>query len=1149
MAAERADAVGRAEELDEVILAYVEAVESGQSPDRAAWLGRYPHLAAELSDFFADQDQFSSLVAPICVNTPPPSRSRSLGELALELPAPLPAGCMVGDYELLDQIAVGGMGVVYKARHRTLGRVVALKMIRAGELALEEDVARFRFEAEAAARLDHPNIVPIFDVGAHQGQPYFSMKLIDGCSLAQRLTQSPPVAMAGLAELMAKVARAVHYAHERGILHRDLKPANILLDERGNPHVTDFGLATRLPAASTGVSTPSPARRLTQKGIAVGTPGYMAPEQASGPKKGVTVAADVYSLGAILYELLTGRPPFKAETPLETLVQVLEKEPERPRSLVPSLPRDLETICLKCLEKDPARRYATADALADDLQRFLDGEPIQTRPAGPVGRFWRWCRRSPVVATLSAVLALALVVGLAAVTFQWRRAEDNFREAEKQRRLTEDERERAEKALVQADAAHQRAEESFQQAHQIVEGICMRLGEERLSAFQGLQPLRKEMLEIGVKYYTEFLAKRGNDPALKAELAKAHYRAAFLISLVGSKREALASYDQALAAYKELLAADPENVEYRERLAMTYIDRGNSLGATNDHQAALASYELARDILEGLDRASPGQPNILDRLGRVYNNLGSVHRRLNQLNEAQNAYNKALAVQERRRREDPQNPIPRRELAVVYFNVADLYAARGDKDEVMRWHQKARDLQEQLHKEHGKDREVQHDLARTYWQIGDRLVRDDQLEAGLKFLEDGHKLIDDLATANPSVTEYRWDLALSHRAIGRAHKAVGATEEARGQARKAAGAAEEAAGHFKKAAEERKKAADSYAIAIDRLSEAQRQDPSAVLYTRDLAATLSDQGLLLSADAGKAEEALLAYAKAADLYRELAKPGSDAEALAHLAATRGNMGHLLRERGRMLRNPHRYEDALAAFTEARDVWEKLVGLRREEPRHRNELATAWFNVARMHAYLKQRDKEVQGYEKSREIGEQLVKDFPESAPFHADLGTTLINLGNAYSLAGHTDDALPMLRRAVEQKRLAFEASRQTAEYRRGLNIAYGALAEVERIQGTPAASAAALLERRKLWPNDPQELYIIAREQADTAARVGHDKKALTPAEQSERSVYLDQAMETLGLAVKAGFADADRLAREPDLAPLRSREDFEKLLPGLKK
>jgi len=1114
MAADRTDAVTPAEDLDEVILAYLEAIEAGQAPDRAAWLGQYPHLADELSAFFADQDQFSSVVAPLCVDTPAPSHSGRLDGICLDAPPPLAAGCLVGDYELLDEIAVGGMGVVYKARHQKLGRVVALKMIRAARLAMPEDLARFRLEAEAVARLDHPNIVPIYDVGEHEGQPYFSMKLIDGGNVAELLRASgewptPPTT----ARLLAAVARAVHYAHERGILHRDLKPANILLDRKGQPHVTDFGLATRLPDADGSNRTPLVDRTLTQKGIAVGTPSYMAPEQANGPKRGVTVAADVYSLGAVLYELLTGRPPFKADTPLETLVQVLERQPTRPRALAPAVPRDLETICLKCLEKEPGRRYANAEALADDLQRFLEGEPIMAVPAGPAGRLWRWCRRSPVVAGLTAALALAVTLSLAAVTLLWLRAEYHSLQAQRQRQIAEDALVQAEAERERADKHRQEAEENFQQAHQIVERFCMRLSEERLSAFQGLQPLRKEMLEVGVKYYQGFVAQRGDDPALKADLAKTYFRLAFLTNLVGSKRDALNSYAQARTTYEDLLAADPDNANYREQIAMTCINMGGVQEAIHDRTAALASYERARKLLEGLDRASPDNPKILAHLGILYNNLGNVNRGLNRLDDSRAAYDQALAVQERLIRHDPRNPAPQRELAVVYVNVAILHASRGEQDEALRWHQKARDLQEKLFLEHGKDREVQHDLALTCRRIGERLVRDGQVKEALPSLLKGHELIQDLANANPSVTEYQWEFGLSHRALGHARRADGD----KGEANK------------------------SYRAAIDLLQKARRQDQSAAIYTRDLAATLFDLGLLCD-ETQKPDEAARVYTQATDLYRELARPAADADALADLASACNNLGHARRDARQL-------EGALAAFSECRDVREALVRLRPSEPRCRNDLASAWFNIARVQFLLKRRDEETRSYERSREIREDLIKEVPGNIAFHSDLGTTLVNLGYTYAQTGHLEEGLATLRRAVEEKRLAYRAVPKNADYRRGLNAAFGALAEVERKKGSPGAAVAALMERRELWPNDAAELYRIARELADAAACVGRDRAALTPLEREERARYLDLALETLRLAIRAGFADAARLAREPEFAPLRQRDEFQKLLPGPRK
>jgi len=305
-----------------------------------------------------------------------------------------------GDYELVRELARGGMGVVYEAIQTTLKRTVAVKMILSGEFASDEQIQRFFAEARSVANLDHPNIVPVYEVAEQNGLHFFSMKLVDGGSLSNQLSVFPGNVRKA-AELIEKVSRAIHHAHQRGVLHRDLKPGNILLDRAGEPLVTDFGLAKIVADDS----------NVTRSDAVVGTPAYMAPEQARGARY-ATTATDIWALGVILYQLLTGAQPFKGETSHETLRLVTESEPIGPRQRNPRVPRDLETICIKCLQKEPARRYATADALAADLRRFLAGEPVEARPVGTHERVWRWCRRNPGLAATSAT---ALAAAAAAI--------------------------------------------------------------------------------------------------------------------------------------------------------------------------------------------------------------------------------------------------------------------------------------------------------------------------------------------------------------------------------------------------------------------------------------------------------------------------------------------------------------------------------------------------------------------------------------------------------------------------------------------------------------------------------------------------------------------------------------------------------------
>ncbi|MFN4257853.1 MAG: protein kinase domain-containing protein, partial [Gemmataceae bacterium] len=378
---------------------------NGEHPEPGEYRERFPQLET------AVRRQFELLrsLPPLPPTQHPSARlsAWSVGpgwsnDGTLSLPAAMSWPVIPG-YVVLEELGRGGMGVVYKAQQQRLNRIVALKMILSGAHASREELDRFRMEATAVAQIQHPNIVQIHEIGEHDGRPYFSMEFVDGANLSEQLADNPlPPRQA--AELVETLARAIEVAHQRGIIHRDLKPGNILLTAGGMPKITDFGLAKRLDA-QTGH---------TQTGDILGTPDYMAPEQAAGRIKELGPSTDVYALGAILYHCLTGRPPFQAASILEVLEQVRTLEPLPPGELLLRLPRDLETICLKCLKKEPLRRYASAEELADDLRRFLDGQPILARPTTSLERVVKWAKRRPALATLLVMMVLGLIIGVAA---------------------------------------------------------------------------------------------------------------------------------------------------------------------------------------------------------------------------------------------------------------------------------------------------------------------------------------------------------------------------------------------------------------------------------------------------------------------------------------------------------------------------------------------------------------------------------------------------------------------------------------------------------------------------------------------------------------------------------------------------------------
>jgi WD40 repeat protein/tRNA A-37 threonylcarbamoyl transferase component Bud32 len=398
-------------EFQSMLVACFELLQRGETIDRDAFNREFPGYAPEIAQFLQDRELLervalgfggvepSQAAFSACEKTAgieSQSDDFSVGETVR----------YIGEYEILAEIARGGMGIVFKARQQTLKRIVALKMILTGRLADQADVERFKREARAAGRLKHPNIVPVHEIGEYEGRHYFTMDFVDGHSLAKEIREEP-LAPRRAAEIVQAVAKAVHFAHEQGTVHRDLKPANVLLTADGVPHITDFGLAKILEP----VHQESRAD-LTGSGQILGTPSYMSPEQASGKKGQLGVPSDIYSTGAVLYACLTGRAPFVADSPVDTLLQVMSNEPVPPRSLNSKVPRDLETICLKCLEKEPRKRYGTARLLADDLERYLQGRAVLARPIGRIAKGWRWSRRNPLIACSFMLALVSLLTGL-----------------------------------------------------------------------------------------------------------------------------------------------------------------------------------------------------------------------------------------------------------------------------------------------------------------------------------------------------------------------------------------------------------------------------------------------------------------------------------------------------------------------------------------------------------------------------------------------------------------------------------------------------------------------------------------------------------------------------------------------------------------
>jgi tetratricopeptide (TPR) repeat protein len=750
----------REERLNAILAAWLEAAEAGTAPDPQEFVARYPEFAPELTRHLANWQLFPRLPGPAddALQATPPqttARTATFHPAAEIADGPAEQAGSFGDYELLQELGRGGMGVVHQARDRKLQRLVALKVLLAGPFATPADRQRFRNETEMVASLDHQYIVPIYEVGELGRQPYFSMKFLEGGSLAAYL-EGHRLDSQAAARMMFRLAEAVHYAHQRGILHRDLKPANVLLDGIGRPHLSDFGLARWL-AEEKGVSG---------SGTILGTPSYMAPEQASGQRSRVTTAADVYGLGAILYHLLTGRPPFRGDTPLETLQLVQHGRPERPRTLNPQLDPGLEAICLKCLEPEPSRRYGSAELVAKDLGCWLAGEPIEARPMGSAEQLWRWCRRNPAVAGLAAALAFALLAGVAGVTWKWRQAEANAAIARHHERTAEANAASALRNLQAAEAARTEADANYQKANHAVEQMLTRVGAKHLAHVPGMTRVRRALLQDALHYYQGVLQQKSTDPAVRQETARAYAKVGQISRQLGEHAQAEEAFRQGIALQEQLVADFPDRAAYRHELGGGLINWALVCQETGRHAQAEQLYRRAQGLFEKLAAEFPGVEGHRYELSATLHNLAALLEETNRPQEAETAYRQALALREKLAADLPSVPYFRSELGNTYHDLGGLLETlRRPKEAEALW-QKAVGLHEKLVAEFGDVPSYRQQLAKDYMALGLLYKQTERYGESGPLYEKALALRSKLVDSFPDVPAYRQELAYAQDGLG-----------------------------------------------------------------------------------------------------------------------------------------------------------------------------------------------------------------------------------------------------------------------------------------------------------------------------------------------------------------------------------------------